>query len=359
MLKIIIFTLLIVGYASTTLLISVTFGQVIVALSIMLLMTIWLSLNRHIKFDILILILILVSLSIVALALKVSLISITLLLLLATMFYYEGDKVNKFALKFYLRLNLCLFLIVVFFYFLTGFNEEYDMTMWRIDEVIERSALGFSQPNQAMMLWMSIIISILAFSNKKNAKKLSMFVLVTSLVVYAFTLSRTSTLIIVLICGYIFLFSRTLNEPVKKSYRFLLAVFPIICLIISFILVLTPYNVIFNELLSGRLALYQSFYNEFGLTLLGSSELEDAMFDNAYLQALLAKGIMFTCLLMFTFFLLIIRLRHLEKLDAILILAYFICGMAETMFFKFEILILILMLMFRNNNKKIEIYQES
>ncbi|MCG0740133.1 hypothetical protein IMAU70004_03204 [Lactiplantibacillus plantarum] len=68
---------------------------------------------------------------------------------------------------------------------------------------------------------------------------------------------------------------------------------PVVLLIVSIAVLFLPYNSRIDALLSGRIALYKQFYQSSGFSLLRNSVLENAMFDNGYLQSILAKGILF------------------------------------------------------------------
>ena len=57
-----------------------------------------------------------------------------------------------------------------------------------------------------------------------------------------------------------------------------------------------------NSLLSGRILLYQSIYYDFGIHLIGNSAVKFTMLDTGYLQALIAKGILFSIFLGISFY---------------------------------------------------------
>lgn len=336
------------AYAANTMLLSLNESNAIITVIILALFVLWVFKN-DIRFNYKILGLILCSIIIVIITLKPNLISLTLFLTLAIISYHEGKKINQGILLYYLILTMSLFLIVSVLYFIMGFNLNNDISIWRIDSTIYRKSLGFSHPNQATMEWLGCALCLLSFANNRNAFKISILTIILSLLVYHYTQSRTSIYIICTLCIYVILFRSKMEKIITKKWRIFISIYPILCFIISYLIVILPYNFTLDSLLSGRIRLYKEFYNQAGITLLGNSTLENAMFDNSYLQALLAKGLIFTVLVLISFYALLIRLKSLTRNDFIIIFGFFSCGLTETMIFKFELLLLIICVMYRNN----------
>ena len=108
-----------------------------------------------------------------------------------------------------------------------------------------------------------------------------------------------------------------------------------------------------NDLFSGRFALYEHYISLSGLNLLGSSFIEsNAMLDNSYLHMFLSKGIVFTLIYMIFVYFLIKNNRKLTFCEAIIIIGYFTAGLAETILFKFDLIILLIIINYRRGEKE-------
>ncbi|WP_283694872.1 hypothetical protein [Clostridium perfringens] len=283
---------------------------------------------------------------------KTNLISIALIVLLSVV----AEKSNlENSMKIFIRINVFMFFIIVANYLLFDFNKICDTTIWRLasNSIYKRYSLGFEHANQAMLFWLGIALGYLSLSNRKNVFKLSFFIGLITFIIYKLTVSRTSMLVIYFAIALIIIFRKSLNKPISKTKRICLAVFPTILTIISFLSIeLYKYNFI-NLLFSGRFALYNMYFNIAGLNLFGNEYIEkNAMLDNSYLHTFLSKGVIFSLIYLIFIYYLIAKRRELTTIDAIILLGYFIVGFAETMLFKFNLIILIIIVLFRNKNNK-------
>lgn len=284
---------------------------------------------------------------------QLNLISLVLLLIFGMMSRdqnqsYKGKDIHRDPIKLYLKFNIIMYIFVVLLYFSVGFNGDVNYNMWRIDGTIFREGIGFSHPNQAMIIWLGCALGILSFATKKNWVKILLFTLIPTYFIFNYTQSRTASLVIYALCIAILIFRKSLEKPLTKKGRNLLSMFPLVCGLVSYSLIFLPFNYELDRLLSGRIVLYKSYYQQSGFTLFGFSFLEDAMIDNAYIQSLLSKGLVFSLLFLIIFSIIIRKNKNLSRIDSIIIIGFFSAGLAETMLFKLEILILIMLIMFRN-----------
>ncbi|WP_257614490.1 hypothetical protein [Oenococcus oeni] len=126
---------------------------------------------------------------------------------------------------------------------------------------------------------------------------------------------------------------------------------PIFLMGISLYVLLHPYSDQLNTILSGRLVLYQEYYQTYGIHFLRTEALENAMFDSGYLQSLLSKGIFFSTQLMLILTWMGWHVKRMSWKSAILLLSYFALGFTETALQHFE-LFFPLIIILANDNKR-------
>ena len=238
----------------------------------------------------------------------------------------------SFGLQFFS--NICVWSL----FLIKDLNIDKSITIWRINETIYRSSLGYSHPNIAMMMMIPVVLlAPYALSNHYILKLVVLSII--SFCIYSYTLSRTSFFIIaVYLILHIFLGKKYLIE--KKIDNNLIFMPLLGSIFISLGLLFMPINNKINDLLSGRPILYKSFYTyNGGINFLGNKQLESSMFDNGYLQALLSKGLIFFVVLIYVFFLILKEgSKNMTLGTLVLVTAFFSLAITETTFFRFEIL---------------------
>lgn len=248
-------------------------------------------------------------------------------------------------------LTLTMFILFVSFVFInlvTGWGSN-NYEMWRINGYIYRKSLGFSQPNITMMLWLSCILSLYSLDMKME-RLTSIFIGVTTYIIYTQTQSRTSTYIIVFACFISILIGNHIYDRLGKTVSKLISLLPILALLISIYALFHSYSLGLDSILSGRLSLYQQFYSTYGIHFLKTPQLENAMFDNGYLQALLAKGIIFTVQLLCILILIGWKVTQMRIKDMLLFGMYIAIGFTETALQHFELFLPVVILMAQSNN---------
>lgn len=285
--------------------------------------------------------LILTQFVIAILALKVNMISLSIIVILNIFFTYQNDNKN---LKYFTETSLLLFLVIVGSHFVFGFNNQFDTSIWRIDSVVNRSSIGFQQPNQAMISWFGVFLGFIL--NVNFRKKIAYFLIfLSTCMVYLQTKSRTGFIILIIILFFMFIFKSKLNNEVPVLLKYLLVLLPIVLFCVSIWLVTQSNNLRLNSLLSGRPALYKQFFDSIGITVWGNSSIEDQMLDNSYLSILLGKGIIFTIFYLITLIYLIFSTKKLSFKNFIVLSLFFVYGVTETLLFRFDLLLPIIMSM--------------
>ncbi|NLM68160.1 MAG: hypothetical protein GX180_13455, partial [Enterococcus sp.] len=154
---------------------------------------------------------------------------------------------------------------------------------------------------------------------------------------------------LVIALTFLFVIGKGAFSTLSNFFKFTILVTPIGLFLVSLLVLFLPLNQMLNTLFSGRQALYQQFYKQIGgLKWSASSSLEDAMFDNGYLQALLSKGILFSILAFILFIWLIYQYMHkMDYIQFIVFFVFFAIAFAETTLFKFEVLFPVLLVLNR------------
>lgn len=255
-------------------------------------------------------------------------------------------------LKRYFVAGIFIFFIVVFASVVFGFNNNV-ISMWRIDGVVNRQSLGFSNPNAALISLVAPIFSGIGYFVYKQSRIGLLGLLIIVLFVFEKTQSRTSSWVIVSIIVAMFITLKNGLKPVNRFLKGITLVMPFLFLAFSMWLMFKNPD-FFNIYLSGRPNLYHNFYQQYGIHLLGQSELENAMFDNSYLQALLSKGLLFLVLFLFINIRNIYIVRRVPLVAWMLFGGLFALGVTETVLQHFEIYVSIIMVVFLMNGAKSE-----
>lgn len=293
--------------------------------------------------------LIIIQLVVATIAMKANLVSLTIIVLLNVFFaHYNGDN----NLNYYIKVSLLLFFLILMAYYLFGFNQSHDVSMWRINSMVSRRAIGFTQVNQAMFAWFGIFIGCVLNPKVKGSAEY-IILLFSSIFIYYQTKSRTGFIIILLILLFIFLFRKYLDKNVPNLMKLVLVNFPLLLLIVSIWLISQSNNATLNSLLTGRPALYKQYFDLAGITVWGNKIIENKMLDNSYLSMLLGKGIVFTGLYIITLMYLVISAKKISFRTYIVLMLFFIYGLTETMLFRFELFIpIIISLNLDSSNQK-------
>ncbi|WP_195918918.1 hypothetical protein [Lactococcus lactis] len=281
--------------------------------------------------------------------------SLGLMWILYFMLSKSEIDLKKVMKTFFVTSSVC-FILTIVLYLIMSLNKSSDMIMWRGDAFINRMSLGFIQPNFAMMSFLGIAIALLYLSTERQRITI-IFIAIVTFIIFYFTQSRTSGYILFFILSILFVSSKKTKKQVSNFEKRSITVLPLLLLIISYSLLKLPINQYLNSLLSGRLSLYQEIYSTFGIHLIGNNDVKNTMLDTAYLQSLLAKGILFTLFLFVTFFFIFFLKRKTQtRLQNLVIMMYFLIGFTETSFFRFVILFpaLIVIMDQKESNKVME-----
>lgn len=272
---------------------------------------------------------------------------IVIAILLIFMIYF--NEVNTKGLLTVYCVAVSVFLVIIMLdYYLLKNHQNTDIVMWRIDHLITRKTLGFSHPNQFMIAWMGLCIAYL-LKIKKYYFVGGATILVLNFLFYYLTASRTEFLLVCFSVVAIVGLRKWLEMPLSKFAKFLLAIAPLFLLGISFMMIQFYQNPTLNTYLSGRPTLYKQFYDSNGISLFGSLDLEDAMFDNSYLQLLLSKGLVIGVMyivIMFRF----VKNNYINLRFAILLAVFYVSGITETLLFKFEIFLPFILYIYEINS---------
>lgn len=294
---------------------------------------------------------------------KISLIVLLILYLIAR------SNAKLINIDLYIDLSIFCFLLIISCYFLFGLNVDYDTTIWRPLEgkSYARMSLGYYHSNQAMLKWLVIVMAMFSRGVSKKSIIKIIPILVITYLLYSVTVSRTSTIIILMICLLFFIFRNKLHIILSKRWIEILALSPVLFTIISLLMVRMTEITWFNNLLSGRLVIYNNALQTYGITLLGSPEIENLMFDNAFLHMLFGKGIIFSIVYFFLFYKIVKGANYITFREFLIILSFLCVGIMETMLLKFEILILLIIMLYRekdellvpyNLNKKKKVFRK-
>ncbi|WEV70710.1 polysaccharide polymerase [Lactobacillus sp. ESL0785] len=228
--------------------------------------------------------------------------------------------------------------LIVLANLLTGRGAN-DFEMWRGNGYIFRKSLGFTHPNVAMQLWLAVVLDFCSIERHKFERVDNFVVGILTYIIYTQTQSRTSTYLILLYCVIAFGLGNKIYLRVNRTVSKLVCLLPVAIFTISLCTLFYRYSPLLNNILSGRLALYKQFYSMYGIHLLKNPELESAMFDNGYLQALLAKGIIFTMQLLYILIMMGWKIKKMRIKDILIFTMYVLIGFTETSLQHFELFI--------------------
>lgn len=233
------------------------------------------------------------------------------------------------------------FILVIILNRMTGFGEV-DISIWRINRLVSRQSLGFVQPNVTLLTWLGIIF-LGVFSCDAVGKRRTIryaIMMVMTFFLYKYTVSRTSTYVATFVLMTSFFWG---NKYLNLRSVQLINLLPLSVFTVSIDTLFSSKFDSFNSILSGRISLYRQFYAQYGVSMTKESALENAMFDNGYLQALLAKGWLFTILEMTIFMTILHGIKRLRVSSAVIYIAFFLVGFTETALQRFELLIPLIM----------------
>lgn len=271
-------------------------------------------------------------------------------------FLLEREQDTEKYLKVYFITSTLIFLVIFLANLVFDFNSNYDVDMWRIDKIIYRKSLGFSHPNVAMMTFMTIVFSYMGLLKKIGLRRKIITLIFVTYMCFFWTQSRTSAYAIFGILLIALLLGEKVFDKLPNIYRPIISIFPIILTALSLVVLFLPRNSTLNRLFSGRQDLYQTFYNNIGgIKFLSSPILETAMFDNGYLHALLAKGTIFTYILLSIYTFILNRYSsRISILQSLVVIAFFLIAFTETSLFRFEIFYPVILLLNKKNYERAE-----
>ena len=256
-----------------------------------------------------------------------AMISLTLIWIIFDIASHATYDLKQIA-KSFLLVAVPGYIAVVTAYVTIGFNASSDISMWRINKLVFRSALGFAQPNMGMMYVLAIVMATTVAY--KMSLKTGLLILITSSFIFSFTQSRTAFLLII---ALVLLTYFHVNPPFIKVLFIMLAS-------LSCALVILPINPDLNMLLSGRLSLYDFYRTSLGVHLLSNPLAENTMLDNSYIQMVLSKGILFTT----AFFAIILNVFNTTRAQGRrLALIYMVSAFPETTFLHFDLLLFVIL----------------
>lgn len=283
--------------------------------------------------------------------------------LIVLLFLYLIAKSNPklINIDLYINLSIIIFLLIVSSYFLFGLNIDYDTTIWRPLEGMSypRMSLGYYHSNQAMLKWLVLVMALFSKGTSKKIMTTIIPILVVTYLLYSVTVSRTSTLTVLMICLLFYIFKNILHVILTKNLVTILALSPVFFTIISLLMVRLTEITWINNLLSGRLVIYNNALQTYGITLLGSPEVEKLMFDNAFLHMLFGKGLIFSVIYFYLFYKIVKGAKYVTFREVLIIIGFLCVGVMETMLLKFEILILLVAMLYREKDELLVPYSTS
>ena len=225
------------------------------------------------------------------------------------------------------------FFAVFFANKLLGFNSEYTLYFWRdaLGTFIYRESLGFIHPNQAMMAWSVVILSLIGY--QRFMPRLWQLIVLAPTSVYFFQATESRSASYVLVFTFLFAFVSFRKIAVRSSEFevFIVRYLPTISLLASLTLPLLAQNTQINNLLTGRPAIAAVFLNQKNaISFLGNIDVENSVFDNGYLHTLIAKGVIFETIFLVLLFVIFSNPKHISKASFTVLFFYITYSLGET-----------------------------
>lgn len=244
----------------------------------------------------------------------------------------------------------------------------------KIDEKgieILRYSLGFSHPNITFLNFF-ILVTLYVYLKNKNIKLVNYLVIIISaIVLYKITYSRTGLISIFIVIFFSVLFNRISfdkNKIFKNIIIFIPSIAGVGSLCISYFYNSSNKVMSFiNEILTGRLELGHRFLmnykiNLFGQEIIESSNLDGAYLriDNGYISLILVYGLISFLLFLCIQTLLLKRLFNEKRYyDILLIVVFLIYGISENYIYNIFVNISLIFINDILFNKKIHLVSES
>ncbi|WP_339127167.1 hypothetical protein LIY46_02015 [Fusobacterium varium] len=212
------------------------------------------------------------------------------------------------------------------------------------DFKVFRYTLGFVHPNTAMSLLLPIFFLLYYLYYDKVKILISIFIFLIGKIVFNYTYSRTTFLLILL-----FIFLILVDEKyIEKLKRIFLLEGGIIIFFTFFL----PYyfrNTFLNKLFSGRLILFYNYLTKSQITIFGNKEIIECYkiypLDNVYLRTLFENGIIgFISLNILIFYVMKILFRNKDYKAVKIFSIVLIFGFMEStaLFYYFNIIYFII-----------------
>lgn len=273
------------------------------------------------------------------------------LLIFISLLYLGEKNYNDLTNKSLFYTSVTTLSIILFCYFIFGFNRQYDTTIWRPLEgkSISRLSLGFTHPNQFMIrFFMTFALGLFVFKHKVTY---SILFSIITFGINNLTKSRTVFYIILAITFIIFILrilkiniTMTINNKFKNVLAFSFIFFLIFSIFMSLWFAETSIDTYF----SGRLLINKRFIEE-GITLFGNKNLALETFDNSYLHMLLSSGLIFTLVYSFIWTYYFLYIKNLKLVNFLVFIGVLVLAFMEVCMLKYSIMILIMIIIFEKS----------
>ncbi len=296
---------------------------------------------------------IIISLVIMLINRSPEMISSTMMITFIYIIFTEKNINYEKLLKVFTYTTLAIFILIVAAYYIFNFNNH-NLLGWRNNEQIFRRALGFEQPNIAMVDYLSIVYGLIALLKRANHRIFYLFLAFVTCIIYTQTKSRTSFYVILAALGLFFILGRHANKRLPTLWGKFITWLPVILLFSSIYFLLTPYNKNLDSLLSHRIHFYQHYYKEGGgLHFLRNLSFKTKpLIDSSYIETLITKGIVFT-IQMITIFTSLLNhyAKNMTYKGAILIASFFFVAFTETSLQRFNLFFLMVLILANEASK--------